>query len=87
MFEVSSLVIQAYFNLKISLLLFILHLIKQEYFFWVEIRQQYFVVVKSQEDEKHALLSQGTGYLQNFTSNIIEVEKLRTGEILRLSDF
>ena len=36
---------------------------------------------------KYALLSQGTGYLQNFTSGNIETGKLKTGECLKLSYF
>ena len=32
---------------------------------YVEIFQHYFAVVRYQEDEKYALLSQGTGYLKN----------------------
>ena len=32
-------------------------------------------------DEKYTLLYQGSGYLQNFTADNIEVEKLKTGNI------
>ena len=35
--------------------------------------QQHLVVFKSQEDEKYASLSQGTGYLQNSTADNIEM--------------
>ena len=52
---------------------------------YVEIFQQYFVLVKSQEDEKYVLLSQGTGYLKKFTADNIEVEKLKTGKNLKSS--
>ena len=40
------------------------------------------VVVKSQEDKKCALLSQGTGYLQNMRADSIEVGKLKTVKII-----
>ena len=42
--------------------------------------QQPVVVVKSQKDEKYALLTKGTGHLQNFTANNIEVRQLKTGK-------
>ena len=40
---------------------------------YVKIFRQHFVVLKSQQDEKYALLSQETCILQNFTANDIEV--------------
>ena len=39
---------------------------EQNIYKYVKIFPQHFVVVKSEEDEKYTLLSQGTGYLQKF---------------------
>ena len=44
--------------------------------------QQKFALAKSQDDEKYALLSQGASYLQNFTADSNEVEKLKTGSAI-----
>ena len=52
---------------------------------YLKIFQQHFAVVKSQEDEKHELLSKATGCLQNSTADNIEVRKLKTGKIFKSS--
>ena len=46
-----------------------------------------FAVVKSQEDEKYALLSQVTGCQENFTADNIQIEKLKTENIFKLALF